>query len=127
MLEAPEWTIYFCGYFDTASTSTSTFRGTGNGSLIYPGSSTEAVKATSDGSTQPVRVGAVYTFSRSNVVSRVGVSFISSAQACRNVNTEIPKGTVLQSVVSATQAIWNSKLLSKVTTTEVCVPNILRL
>ena len=100
-----------------------TFRGTGtgvgNGTLTYPGSSSEVVESTSDGSSQSVRLGAVYSFSTSEVVSRVGVSFISSNQACRNVNSEISNGTTLQSVVSSTQDIWNSKLLGKVTTTEV--------
>ena len=117
--KAPEWTIYFCGYFDTTPTAMKTFRGTGTNNLTYPASSTEAVKPTSDGSTQLVRLGAVYSFSKSSVTSRVGVSFISSAQACRNVNSEITKGTSLAAVRSATKSIWNSKLLGKVTTTEV--------
>jgi putative alpha-1,2-mannosidase len=61
----------------------------------------------------------VYSFSNTTVISRVGVSWISSTKACANVNAEIPRGTALQSVVSATKQVWNSKLLGKVTTTEV--------
>ena len=116
---APDWTIYFCGYFDTKPTSVKTFRGTGTTTSQYPGESTESVPTTTDGSTQSVRVGAVYTFSNTTVLSRVGVSFISSSQACSNVEREIPSGTELQSVVDATKEVWNNNVLSKVTTSEV--------
>lgn len=51
------------------------------------------------------------------MVSRVGISWISTEQACDNVANEIPKGTEVEVVVSDAVAEWNSKVLSKVTTT----------
>ena len=96
-----------------------TFRGSSTNDLKYPAASTEAVAPTADGSTQATRLGAVYNFASTTVNSRVGVSWISSAQACSNVNTEIPANTQLETLVTTTKNVWNSKLLSKVTTTEV--------
>lgn len=63
------------------------------------------------------RVGSLFTFNSHQVVSRVGISWISTAQACQNVQNEIPPGTDLQSVVEDTKANWNDKVLSKITTT----------
>ena len=96
-----------------------TFRGSSTEDLKYPAANTEAVAPTSDGSTQAIRLGAVYNFTSPTVNSRVGVSWISSAKACSNVNAEIPAQTQLETVVTATKNIWNSQLLGRVTTTEV--------
>lgn len=52
------------------------------------------------------------------MVSRVGVSFISTDQACENVANEIPRGTNIQDVQKETRQVWNSEVFSKVTTTE---------
>lgn len=65
-----------------------------------------------------VRQGGVFTFNSTRVTSRVGVSFISTAKACHNVDTEIPKGTTLTSLVTRAQQAWNTKVFQKVTTTE---------
>ena len=63
------------------------------------------------------RVGGLFSFSDSEVISRVGISWISTQQACNNVNTEIPEGTEFASVVSDAVSEWNEEVLSKITTT----------
>ncbi|KAK3171921.1 hypothetical protein OEA41_004005 [Lepraria neglecta] len=106
---APDWTIYFCGYFDTPVTSFQTFYGNGT-TLSYYGSDTSA--------SGTERVGAVFSFSQANVSSRVGISFISSAKACQFVDSEMPSGTPLHSLVTAAKSNWNTEVLSKIQTTE---------
>lgn len=64
------------------------------------------------------RLGAIFTFQDTKVQSRVGVSFISTEQACRNVEEEIPEGTGLSDLKDAAQKEWEDSVLSKVTTTE---------
>ncbi|OLN97651.1 putative secreted glycosidase-like protein 1 [Colletotrichum chlorophyti] len=109
---AAEWKVYFCGYFDRPATY-KTFLGqdlTSNQLAEY------GTETTYESRTQ--RLGAVFTFDNSTVVSRVGVSFISTEQACSNVNAEIPADRSLFSVRDATREAWNKEVLSKVTTTE---------
>ncbi|WYZ46396.1 hypothetical protein EsH8_IX_000621 [Colletotrichum jinshuiense] len=109
---AAEWKVYFCGYFDRPA-SYKTFLGsdlTSTQLLDY------SSKTTRESRTQ--RLGAIFTFDTDNVRSRVGVSFISTSQACNNVNSEIPADSSLSSVRQATREAWNSKVLSKVKTTE---------
>ena len=60
----------------------------------------------------------MFTFNTKNVVSRVGISFISSGKACKNVQLEVPKGTKLSALVDQSQAKWNEEVFQKVTTTE---------
>jgi putative alpha-1,2-mannosidase len=62
-------------------------------------------------------VGGLFSFSDSEVISRVGISWISTEQACGNVNREIPRGTSFASVVDSAVSDWNTKVLSKITTT----------
>lgn len=64
------------------------------------------------------RLGALFTFKDKEVISRVGVSFISTSQACSNVDSEIPDGTPLSKVREQTREAWNREVFSKVTTTE---------
>jgi len=64
------------------------------------------------------RLGAVFTFKQTSVVSRVGVSFISASQACSNVNREIPADMTLSKLRQDTRDAWNSQVFSKVTTTD---------
>ncbi|PYI17981.1 glycosyl hydrolase [Aspergillus violaceofuscus CBS 115571] len=107
---SPDWSVYFCGYFDAAPISNRTYVGTdADGSVRQ----NNGFASSSSGST---RVGAVYTFQDTSVTSRVGISWISTEQACRNVNDEIPEDKELASVVAEAQAEWESKVLSKVTT-----------
>ena len=106
---APDWTIYFCGHFDAMPTSRKTFSGH-NESLSSYGTETST--------NGTIRQGGVFSFSDTNLVSRVGISFISTAKACKNVETEVPEGTELSDLVSNSQEKWNSDILRKITTTE---------
>ncbi|KAJ9405916.1 CAZyme family GH92 [Paecilomyces variotii] len=108
---APDWNIYFCGHFDTAPVSNKTYSGTDASGSV------EQASGSAFSSAGATRVGSLFTFSSPRVVSRVGISWISTAQACQNVQTEIPPGTDLQTVVDDTKADWNTKVLSKITTT----------
>lgn len=74
--------------------------------------------------TSTSRLGVVYTFDDDVVTSRVGVSFISTAQACSNVESQIPEGTTLDELTAATKDAWNSQVLSKITTTDTNVTNL---
>ncbi|KAJ6119901.1 hypothetical protein N7523_004181 [Penicillium sp. IBT 18751x] len=109
--EAPNWTIYFCGYFDSSATSNKTYTATGADKSV------EQPDGFVTSSSSSTRVGGLFSFSDSEVVSRVGISWISTKQACDNVNREIPEGTNFDSVVNEAVSDWNSKVLSKITTT----------
>ncbi|XHG04892.1 hypothetical protein AWENTII_008146 [Aspergillus wentii] len=109
--EAPDWTIYFCGHFDTTPTSKKVFTGTDEkGSVEQPSGSAKA-------STGSTRVGGLFSFKDSDVISRVGISWISKEKACSNVQDEMPSGTEFSTVVEDAKSEWNSKVLSKITTT----------
>lgn len=66
------------------------------------------------------RLGAVFFFvdAETIITSRVGVSFISTEQACANVDSQIPAGTTLESLTQATRDAWVDNVFSKVTTTD---------
>lgn len=114
---APDWRIYFCGYFESPAT-VKTFIGTSlNGSIVA--SYSEEKSASSK-----TRLGAIFSFTTTTVTSRVGVSFISSAQACENVNSQIPPGTKLSTLTRDAKNIWNNEVLSKFTTTETNKTNL---
>lgn len=110
---APKWTVYFCGYFDTPTTF-KTFLGTdSDGDELKQYSN-----ATFVGSDE-ARLGAVFSFdSAKEITSRVGVSFISSEQACQNVDDQIPAGTTLETLEDDVKTAWNDQILSKITTTD---------
>ncbi|CAD6447064.1 1b64a91e-9f8e-4593-bb22-c3a1f60776ac [Sclerotinia trifoliorum] len=114
---APDWRIYFCGYFESPST-VKTFIGTSlNGSKVASYSTEKTVSSNT-------RLGAIFSFNSTTVVSRVGISFISSAQACENVNSQIPSGTTLSTLTNNAKDVWNTQVLSKVTTTETNKTNL---
>ena len=106
---APDWRIYFCGHFDQPNMSRKTFTGH-NESLLSYGSETST--------NGKYRQGGVFAFNVSTVTSRVGISFISTDKACKNVHSEIPKGTELHDLVTNAQERWNEEIFRKVTTTE---------
>ncbi|KAJ5246726.1 hypothetical protein N7468_001709 [Penicillium chermesinum] len=89
--EAPDWTLYFCGYFESSATSNKTYTATGSSK------STEDPSGAASASSGSTRVGAVFAFSESTVVSRVAKTSFSS-------------------VVSDAVSEWNTKVLSKITT-----------
>jgi putative alpha-1,2-mannosidase len=115
---APKWNVYFCGYFDSEPTW-KTFLGDGNNAGSGLSQYSDAPNVTST-----ARLGAVFTFKAKTVKSRVGVSFISADQACRNVNQQIPDGSSLGTVKQETRDAWNSQVFSKVTTTDTDTTNL---
>lgn len=68
---SPDWTIYFCGYFNDTAVA----------AQAYTSSLTTGTIAASNGSATAVdwstAVGGMYTFERNVVTSRVGISWIS--------------------------------------------------
>lgn len=117
---APDWTIYFCGYFDDRFETFKTFVGTNaNGSTLQSYTTASSVSSTA-------RLGAVFSFKPNTTVttSRVGISFISAAQACSNVETQIPVDTSLSTVTENTKVAWGTQVLSKVATTESNTTNL---
>lgn len=108
---APKWTVYFCGYFDQPATF-KTFVGTA------PLATTLAAYDETTTVSSDARLGAVFSFESTKITSRVGVSFISTAQACSNVDDEIPSDVSLSTLEQDAQAAWNDAVLSKVTTTD---------
>ncbi|KAL1906381.1 hypothetical protein Sste5344_007857 [Sporothrix stenoceras] len=111
---SPAWTVYFCGYFDESGT-VKTFVGSGS-----TGNTVNQFPAANTVSTSTNRLGAIFSFNSSTttVTSRVGVSFISTTQACSNVNSQIPAGTNQTALAAQTRAAWNDQVLSKITTTD---------
>ncbi|KAH7311340.1 glycosyl hydrolase [Stachybotrys elegans] len=109
---AAPWRVYFCGYFDTP-VAYQTFLSDGRTSdvLVEYGNKTTYESA-------EARLGAVFFVKNTVVQSRVGVSFISSEQACRNIQEQIPAGTSLETVRDMTKSAWNTDVLSKFTTTD---------
>lgn len=98
------------GLFDSSPKEVTVFKaGDGQAQSFRPGRSIQ-----SDGP----RAGGVFSFEKVSIVSRVGISFISSAQACSNVDREIPDSASLSSIINETKTAWNDNVLSKVTTTE---------
>jgi putative alpha-1,2-mannosidase len=103
--------LFAGGHFSSTPTSSKLYTATGSGSSVQQSGS--SVSSTSNSTP----VGGLFTFKDQDVVSRVGISWISTEQACDNVANEIPKGTTFEAVVSDAVAEWNLKVLSKVTTT----------
>ena len=101
---APDWTIYFCGRFDSPVTESRTF--SGNDTVL----SEYGQNAAASGSE---RVGAVFSFSDSNITSRVGISFISSTKACQYIDGEMPSTTTIQELVDAAKIIGITKYFRK--------------
>lgn len=55
---------------------------------------------------------------QASITSRVGISFISSDQACDSVQREIPATSNVKDIIDETKEVWNSNVLTKVRTTE---------
>jgi predicted alpha-1,2-mannosidase len=97
---SPDWTIYFCGKFNQQPLQSRTFNGATN-------ASSNLVSGTA-------RLGGVFTFTESKVTSRVGISFLSSSQACSNLEEISQDTSSLSTLVSAAKTRWNTEILSKV-------------
>ena len=110
--KAPRWRVFFCGHYDKPATF-KTFMGSD------PTSDKLDIMTDEDKVEFSLnRLGAIFTFNDTKVQSRVGVSFISTEQACQNVNDEIPEGTELSDLRDGTRKEWEDKVLGKVTTSE---------
>lgn len=117
---APDWRIFFCAFFESNTSATvNTFVGQNdNTSKLADYSAASNVHSTA-------RLGAVFNFGNAtSVTSRVGISFISTAQACDNVNTQTSAGTTLSTLTRNAKQVWNGEVLSKVTTTESNLSNL---
>lgn len=106
---ATEWTVYFCGHFSEAPVQVKTFSGTSV--------TTQALNSSQE-VTSTDRVAAHFSFQSETVISRVGLSFISSAKACQFVESEMPDNITLTTLMNNSKSRWNSEVLSKVTTNE---------
>lgn len=60
-----------------------------------------------------VRVGTVFSFDQASITCRVGISFISSDQACDSVQREIPATSTFKDIVDETKEVWNSDVLNQ--------------
>ncbi|KAL4800911.1 glycosyl hydrolase family 92-domain-containing protein [Aspergillus venezuelensis] len=108
---SPDWTIYFCGHFENVITSNRTYTGTDDGGSVEQDSGFASSTSTS------TRVGGLFTFKDTDIISRVGISWISTDRACEHVENEIPAETTFESVVEDAQNEWDSTVFSKVRTT----------
>ncbi|KAI2629491.1 glycoside hydrolase family 92 protein [Xylaria nigripes] len=108
---APEWKVYFCGHFDQPATF-KTFLG--------KNATSETLVKYNDVASQEseARLGAVFTFDSTRISSRVGVSFLSTSQACSNLHKEIPATTKFRTLENNAKTAWNDGVLSKITTTD---------
>ncbi|KAI5955950.1 hypothetical protein CANMA_004585 [Candida margitis] len=98
--QAP-WTVYFCSNFSQAADSVSRFDKNGVTKDQNLASST----------TQDDSFGLVFDFGNQvdEVVSHVGISFISTNQACSNINHE--QG--FEELVEETQTVWQDEVFKK--------------
>ena len=124
----PDGRVYFCAEFDNTPDQVQLFSGQytdpywPNSTEFRPPVFTKAESII--GNQQPQygfakRIGALFTFpsSVSMLKSRIGVSFISSDNACQHIEQELPTWD-LQPVIAAAKEQWNKEVLSKVTTTD---------
>ncbi|KAE9989483.1 hypothetical protein EG327_002639 [Venturia inaequalis] len=116
---APDWEIFFCGKFNSTPASAQTFMGSGE--TISEFGKSNAVSSNKD------RLGGVFTFKQSSVTSRVAVSWTSTEQACRYLDTEIPSGTEHADLVNAAKTKWNDEVFSKIQTTDQDLPSLTQL
>ncbi|RLV88589.1 putative secreted glycosidase [Meyerozyma sp. JA9] len=102
--EQSPWVIYYCGDFDTAPGTITGFSGSQTLNLSTVSSSTE------NGS-----FGFLFTFPEgtTSVNSRVGISFISTDQACQNIKNDF-SGYNIEDTVAETVKIWNQQVFGKV-------------
>ncbi|KAI9743063.1 MAG: hypothetical protein M1818_003358 [Claussenomyces sp. TS43310] len=106
---SPDWQIYFCGYFNATPSAAQVYTATDGESVQVPSGSVN--------STDPTAIGGLFTFNATSFSSRVGISWISTQQACSNVQSQIPTNTSFSAVVQETKDVWNDNVLSKITTT----------
>lgn len=99
---SPNWTIYFCGRFNQKVASSRVF------------AQNNATNTSSGHVAGTGRLGGVFSFNKTEVTSRVGISFISTTKACQNRDDEIREGAGLQSLAQAAQTRWNQDIFDKI-------------
>ncbi|KAH9949159.1 glycoside hydrolase family 92 protein [Amylocystis lapponica] len=92
------WSGYFCARFDTPFASWGTAQ---NGSVT---------EGAANGAGALLAGYARFAEDTREVGVRVGVSFISVEQACKNVDTEVPDGTSLEETARKVRREWAEKL-----------------
>ncbi|RDW78832.1 alpha-1,2-mannosidase family protein [Aspergillus mulundensis] len=107
---SPDWTIYFCGWFDQDIDESRVYTGTDEDGSI------EQESESASSSTGSTRVGGVFSFNDTQIISRVGISWISTSRACKYVDDELDEAS-FESVVDEAQTEWEETVFSKVTTT----------
>ncbi|KAF2823417.1 alpha-1,2-mannosidase family protein [Ophiobolus disseminans] len=103
---SPDWSIYFCGKFNQRPSRAYTFVSRGN-TTVSNKNGTSWVMGNQ-------RLGGVFAFADTNLQSRVGISFLSTAKACANLDSEITPDTSLETLISNAQRRWNTEVLDKV-------------
>ncbi|KAF2022218.1 glycoside hydrolase family 92 protein [Aaosphaeria arxii CBS 175.79] len=105
---SPDWNIYFCGRFSKEPESWKIFKGTNSsGETLAEYGSNEKVSGTQ-------RLGGVFTFKERELRSRVGISFLSTEQACENLDREISTETTIEELASTAKSTWNAEVLNKI-------------
>ena len=99
---SPDWTIYFCGRFNQRP----------HKSLIFNGNDTSPTNQSTVFGNE--RLGGVFTFTEVEVQSRVGISFISTQQACQNLDNEITSETKLSTLTENAKSRWNDQIFDKI-------------
>ncbi|KID80741.1 alpha-1,2-mannosidase family protein, partial [Metarhizium brunneum ARSEF 3297] len=119
---AAPWTVYFCGHFNRPFTY-KTFLGKDKTTDHLVEFSNKSASYQSD----TARLGVLFTFNHTNVVSRVGVSFISTDQACGNVDEEISQESDGWDIRNKTRDEWNINVLGRITTPDTNVTKLTQL
>lgn len=118
-----DFKVHFCGQFDTIPSHVDLFSGIYT-DPYWPNTTTskpnfannsDSVSGGTDGYQYANRVGALFTFptNSSTIMSKVGISWISSDKACQFVNDEIPHWA-LNTTVAEAKDRWNGEVLSKI-------------
>lgn len=101
--EQSDWTIYYCGDFDTKPTSVTSYQGTNVNENNGESSSTK----------QDDSFGLVFQFDKSEIKLRVGISFISSDQACSNIKNDFGNDYDTDQTIKDSISKWNDEVFSK--------------
>lgn len=103
--EQTPWTLYYCGDFNVKPANIVGFEGT----LSLKKSKVTSTK-------QDESFGLLFQFPNgtTTVSSRVGISFISTDQACSNIDNDFGKSYQIEKTVSDTVQLWNNDVFSKV-------------
>lgn len=125
--DGPDYTVFFCGEFSSTPKSAKLFTGpytdpywpnTTDSRPTWLNDSSSVTGGTT-GYQYSNRIGALFEFdgSASEVMSKVGVSWISAEKACKFVDDEVD-GWDFDGTVQTAKKTWNDEVFSKITTTD---------